>query len=138
MAKLDNINRIIAEDFEKDDQELIGRLGGVLNHFMEQTFEAFAGRIDFDNLDQEVKTIQITVDGSGTPVGESQFSSEKLSRAKGSVVIAARNLDNIANFPTSVPFVVFSSVQDSLYKINNISGLQANEKYELVLILFPA
>lgn len=134
--KLDNIKKIIAEDFKEEDRDLIARLGSILNKFMDDVYNLSNNRINFDNLSQEVVTIRATVDASGIPTTSLKFSSNKVNRAQGGVVINYKNLSNSINYPTSMPGISFVPVSTNLYKINHIIGLQANEKYELKILIF--
>jgi len=133
--KIDNVRRIIVEDFKRDDQDTVAKLAGVLNHFMEQVTEVMTQRVDFQNLNQEIVTIKVTVDGSGVPTLTTKFSSS-LNRAQGAVVINARNLTTATNTPTGTPFMTFTPLSASnLYQLNKITGLQASEEYEIKAIL---
>ena len=145
MTQLDTVKRIIVEDFKKEDREVAEKLALILNQFMEQTYNIMNGNVDFLNLNQEIVDITVVVDANGqvvksetnsTLVSNPQFTADKVTRAVGSVVIAASNLTDRSVFPDSAPFVSFSIVGEGVYKINKISGLQANNKYSIRLILF--
>jgi len=144
MAELDNIRRIIVEDYDKKDAETVGKLAGVLNHHMEQVHNAFSNRIDFKNLNQELVTFTAVVNGSGelvrsvsdtTLISSPQFSTEIVSRPVGLQVIRAINQTDSTVYPTGTPFVSFSVVEDGLMKINRISGLPAANKFFLRFLI---
>lgn len=132
--QIDNVKRILAEDFDKDHQETVEKLANILNYFMEQVSNAVNGNISFDNLNQRLITVETTVDDNGTPLSGATFASN-LKNASGCVVIAAKNVTNGSVYPTSCPFVSFSPASSGTFKINNIKGLQVGNKYRLTIIL---
>ena len=133
MARIDNTRRIIREDYDKEYHGLIDRLGFVLNSFMEQTVRQVNGNLDASNLRADIITVKITVNASGVPIGNNLFKSEVI-RPIGTTVISAANKTNGNVFPTSHPFITFTTGTNStLMKIRNITGLQADNEYELVI-----
>ena len=133
MARIDNTRRIVREDYESKDHALIDKLGFVLNTFMEQTVRQVNGNLDAENLKADVITVKMTVDVLGVPVGNNLIKSEVI-RAIGTTIISATNKTNGNVFPTSQPFISFTTGTNStVLKILNISGLQANNEYELVI-----
>ena len=132
MGKLDNIRRILREDYEKKYHGMIDRLAFTLNRFMDQVAEQMNGNIDFANLDQDIVTFTITVNASGVPVGNNLFRINQ-ANAVGFDVISAINKSDSTLFPTSAPFISFTG-SGPIIKVKNISGLQANDKYELKVI----
>lgn len=132
MAKLDNVRRILPQEFPEEDQETVTKLANVINYFMTQTFDVINGRLDYENINKQVVTFDVVVDSKGNPVQSLNFTAE--SGAIGGVVLNARNLTNTSVYPTSQPFVSFNAIQQNkLYKVNNISGLQANNRYRITL-----
>ena len=133
MAKIDNTRRIVREDYEAKYHDLIDRLGFVLNSFMEQTVRQVNGNLDAENLKADIITVKLTVDACGIPVGNNLIKSDVI-RASGTNVISAINKTDGDVFPTSHPFISFTTGTNSrVLKIRNISGLQADNEYELVI-----
>jgi len=132
--KLKNIKKIVIEDFKKEDRDVAQKIGAVLNAFMQDVYSLSENRINFDNLDQEIITFSVTVDANGEPKNLLRFSTSRINRARGGVVINYSNSDGI--YPTSQPSISFQSIATNLYKINHISGLQADTKYTLTFLLF--
>lgn len=130
---LSNFKRIIVEDLPKESQELGNKLAYILNPTLEQLEQAFNKNIGIDNLNQQVKSIDVTVGGTGAPTNTTQFKSELKSQAKGIICIRAQNRTNGNLVPTSTPFISFSE-NEGLITITNISGLQASNKYDLTLL----
>lgn len=132
MARLDNVQRILPEDFREEDRQTITQLASVLNYFMTQTVDTINGRIDYDNINKQVVTFDVIVDSTGKPIQTLNFTAE--SGVIGGNVLNAQNLTNNTLYPTAQPFVSFNALQQNkLYRVNNISGLQANNKYRITL-----
>ena len=131
MARIDNVQRILVDEFPEEDRETISKLANILNYFMTQTVDVVNGRLDYDNINKSIITIDITVNANGTPLQPTSFNAE--AGVIGHDVINARNLTNSAIYPLAKPFVSFSAQQNGLYRINNITGLQPNNKYQLTI-----
>ena len=133
MGRLDNIKRIIKEDFAPEYHDMIGRLAYILNSFMEQVEGEVNGNLDQDNLASDVVEYTVTVDSNGFPVGNNLVRSN-VSRAKGTTVIKATNLTNTGVYPEGQPHISFTLDTNSfLIKVLHISNLQAGNKYQLVI-----
>jgi len=129
MARLNNVQRIIIEDFQDEDRDTVSKLANILNYFMTQTTDVINGRLDYENINKQLVTIDVTVDASGKPLQTTNFTAQ--AGLSGGTVLRAQNLTNSAVFPTAQPFISFSPVQSGLYRVSNISGLQPNNKYRL-------
>lgn len=129
-----NIKRLAKEDFSAEDRELIGKLAFPLNSFMEQVRNLLDGNIDFQNLKQELVTVDVTA-VSGFPTVLTKFKSNLSGKILGMHCVMATNLTDGTNYPTSAPFISFT--QDSgIVTIQNVSGLQDSETYQLKLVLY--
>lgn len=134
MSRLDNVQKIIVEDFKEEDQETVAKLATVLNFFMDNVVETVNGKLDFDNLNRELVTIEVTVNSNGTPITGGSFAGSR--GAIGSKVISAVNLTNPAQFVEASPFVSFAATQtQGIYAIRNVRGIQPNTKYRLLMEL---
>ena len=129
MARLTNVQRIIIEDFQDEDRDTVSKLANILNYFMTQTTDIVNGRLDYENINKQLVTFDVTVDASGKPIQTTNFTAE--AGLVGGTVLRAQNLTNSAVFPLGQPFISFSPIQSGLYRVNNISGLQPNNKYRL-------
>ena len=133
MARIDNTRRIVREDYDKEYHGLIDRLGFILNSFMEQTVRQVNGNLDESNLKADIITIKITVNSCGVPIGNNLIKSDVI-RPIGTTVISATNKTDGNVFPTTHPFITFTfGLSPRVLKIRNISGLQANNEYELII-----
>lgn len=129
MTLLTNVQRIIIEDFQEEDRATVEKLANVLNYYMTQNTDIINGRLGFENMNRRVVTIDVTVDANGTPIQTTNFSSEQ--GLIGGNVISAQNLTNSAVYVDSCPFISFTPIQANLYKVNNIKGLPANNRFRL-------
>jgi hypothetical protein len=133
MAILDSIKRINYQDFKEEDRETIHKLAETLNFFMEDVVNNMNGGIDFDNLNRELLTFEITVDENGIPITNNRFSSAL--SIVGTKVIRADNLVNSAQSVTTSPFITYRNSGTGIYTITNVTGLQVNTKYRLIIEL---
>lgn len=133
--KLNNVRQIRAEDFPDELQQPMSQLGSILNPFMQEVVELADKRIDFENRVENIKTVDITVDSSGKPTLNAKINVEK-NTIRGTQVISAINLSNSGIYPTQQPFISYSILGGGLLQVNNITGLQANNKYRLTIIFY--
>jgi hypothetical protein len=133
--KLNNVRQIRAEDFPEELQQPMGQLGGILNSFMQEVVELADKRIDFENKVENIKTVDITVDSTGKPLLNNKIATD-LSTVRGHQVIDAINLSNPSIYPTQQPFISFTRLAGGFIQVNNITGLQANNKYRLTIIFY--
>jgi hypothetical protein len=125
--------RIKANDFKPDQRELMESLGGTLNPFIDQLLLAFNKNITVDdNLPFEFKTVDISIDGSGNPIGNNKLSTN-LRNFKGYICVNSVDLSGSNSYPTSQPFISFD-VSNNTVIIRNITGLQPNIPYRLTLL----
>ena len=134
MAKLDNVRRIIKEDYDKEYHDLINKLSYTLNTFMEGVVAQVNGNLDFSNLRQEIITYKVKVNTSGTPEGNKLIKTG-FPKPRGIVVLAAKNPKNSEDFVTAPPFITFKDSSSSTLEIQNITGLTAGTTYELTLLI---
>lgn len=133
MAKVGNLKRIVKEDFDQEDQPLIDKLAFSLNPFLEQVVSAFDKNLDFDNLNQAFVTVDTEVNNLGVPKLKLELKSQLKTRVRGMLCVSAQNLTD-TTFPTSAPFITYT-VNNGIITFNNITGLPANKKFRLSLIL---
>lgn len=134
MAKVNNIKRLVKEDFPQQYQDLIDKVAFVYNPLAEQIIYAFNKNIDFDNLNQEFLTITVKVDGSGVPVNNSEIKTSLKTRVKGLEVIRADNTTDNATL-TGAPFIVFT-VKNNIITISQVTGLVPDKDYSVGVIIY--
>lgn len=124
---------IRTSDFSKDQKEIAEAFGDILNPFLDKIALAFSKNLTVDeNLPFEFKTIQVKVDSSGLPIGNSSVSTG-LKYFKGYICINASNDDNSNSYVSSAPFITTESSSGTV-TIKHITGLVANQTYTLVLL----
>jgi Sec7-like guanine-nucleotide exchange factor len=124
---------IRSTDFPKNQKELATAFGDVLNPFMSQVSIALAKNLTVDeNLPFEFKSIQVKVNSSGIPVGNSTVNTD-LKNFKGYVCINASNDDVSGSYVTAAPFLT-TQVDSGIVTIKHITGLVADTTYTLVLM----
>lgn len=132
MAKVNNLKRLVKEDFPPEHQELAGLIAFSLNPLLEQITGAFNKNIDFDNLNQEVITVQTEVDASNIPKVALEIAIGLKTRLKGCQVISADNLSD-TTLLNGAPFIEYSTLPGGV-KVKKISGLVPNKKYRLNIL----
>ena len=135
MALLDNVKRIVKEDYEVKYHGLIDKLAFVLNSHMEQVTGQINGNLDCANLKQDSVVVKFTVNSSGVPIGNNLLKTA-LSNPKGFRVRRAVSVDNPTTvFPTSQPFISYTSgTSGKVVKIIHISGLPADIAFNLTIV----
>lgn len=134
MGRLANIRQITSENFAPEDRDLINKLGTNLNFFMRQVINLSNGNIDFDNLTFDIRTFTVSVDANGNPINSLDFRSSVTS-PKGTIVINATNTTNPGTYPTNAPFMTITPQGGGIARVNNITGLQANDQYLITVIV---
>lgn len=89
-----------------------------------------------DNLASTVKDVDVVVDNTGAPTTVVAVTPDTALPIIGCSVVNAVNLDNSSIYPVSQPFVSWSLNSQGKFQVNNISGLQANQKYRLKLVIW--
>ena len=134
--KIDNVKRLVVENFEEDHQNTVSKIAEIYNFFAEQITNAINGNIDIDNLNRQLIEMTVKVDSNGTPIGNNKFSAN--TGMRGSKVIRALNKTNNNKYVVSCPFISYSPTSvTGVYIIKNIVGLEANQEYQLLIELIP-
>lgn len=134
--KLSNFKRIISTDFEEKDQPLIELLGRNLNDGIDGLYFALNNKLTFeDNFLATVRDVEVTVGATGSPTNRTSILLSNNLPVKGTFVISASNKSNATLYPTAAPFISFTQNGTSLF-IDNITGLQANNRYVVRFICF--
>lgn len=128
------LRRLVKEDFAQQYQDVVGKIGYVINPAMEQLSLALKNNLTWsDNIAAQVITFQVTVDSSGTPSGSISFASTLNSPINHMMVTRANAVGNTTIYPTSAPFISFIQNGTNV-SINNITGLPANIPFNITLI----
>jgi hypothetical protein len=136
MPKLSSYRRIITNDFDKDDKKLVEKLSSPLNDSFNELYFAANGRLGLrDNIYCTVKDLDIIVDANGNPTQITSFNLDKTGTVLGCQVLYAANQVNTATYPTGQPFISFVQNGANLI-INNITSLQANQRYIIRVVAY--
>jgi hypothetical protein len=130
---IDNIKRIVKEQFPKENDTLIDKLGFILNDFMIQVQTAINGNLGIENFKQELLTINIKVNPNGVPIIGDKLKT-KLNRISGIICVRVINQTNTAIYPSNTPLVSFSQ-NSNLITLQHITGLLPDNDYTLTLLL---
>lgn len=133
--KINNVTQIRADDFEQDYKQMAEQLGNILNPFMQQVVELSDGRIDFDNRVENYVEVTMTVDSTGKPILNNKINTGK-TYVRGLQVIRAFGSDNANIGATAQPFISYRALANGLIEVSNISGLPANTKMRLNIIVY--
>jgi hypothetical protein len=133
MPFIDSVKRIKTDEFKSEDRDVAERIGNVYNFFAEQVTNILNGNLDEFNLGRPIITLTVTTNAAGIPVQQTRFSSKI--GLKGTKVIRAVNTTNSVNFLQSGPFITYSSQGNGIYSVNNITGLNPSETYQLTIEL---
>jgi hypothetical protein len=129
-----DLKRITVEDFQKEDQPLVKKLAFVINSFHEQVRSALNKNINYENLDQEIKTLTFTTGGNSQPLNPINFTASISSRVQGIIIVRNIITSNNTLFPSTKPEISWSQ-NNQIVTITNISGLLPNTGYQLTLLL---
>ena len=135
MPKLRSYRRVITSDFPEEDKSVVAGLGGAMNDAFSDLYFVLNGRVDLaSNVACTLKDIEIIVDAAGKPINRTVFTVQNATLPViGITVILALNLNNPSIYPTTQPFISFTQVEGGVL-INNITGLQANQRYLVRLV----
>lgn len=130
--KIRKATKLNKEDFGKDEQTLIEKLGNHLNIFNEDVFKAFDKKISIvDNLNQEILKFRVTTDGASN-LTQSVKKKTSISPLSGISVIRSDIVTGSAI--TASPYLVWT-VSDSLITITKIFGLAPSSTYDITILI---
>jgi hypothetical protein len=136
MAKLGQLKRISAEDFDKKDRDFVNRLAFVLNPFLNALANALDNSLTIeDNLVLAYQDIQFTAPITpNTPV---TVLSPLNVLVRGLEIIRVDNLDSpVAVLPAS-PFLEFTNGDGKQIIITNSTGFIPGTRYKVRVVVHP-
>lgn len=131
--KIEIPRQIRTEDFSEDQRDLVAKLSRNLTPFMDSVFRVLDGGVDYENLNRQFVDINVIVDAAGV-VTVPQIKSKLRGRVRGINVLNAINLINPSIYPTSAPFISFTTNAD-IVTILNVTSLQPGSQYRLSIEL---
>lgn len=129
--------KLDVSNFPEDAQETISVLASIYNPMIDALDQILNGNVDFENLNQVLFQIDVTVDSTGKPVTGTKVNlGSAKSQPSGMQVVRAQNLTSATTYPSAQPFISYTPAGNGLVNFNNISGLQANNKYRLTVVAY--
>jgi hypothetical protein len=132
MPKLSDIRRIIPEDFDAEQQELVEGIAGSYNEFADEVYGVINGQLDFENLARAKVSLEITFDATGKPINSSSIS-VNLASVSMIHIGKVQNVTNASARLTQLPYIDWSFQGGGIIKINYGVGFTAGNKYRLTL-----
>jgi hypothetical protein len=123
--------RLVVEDFDQASQTMIGKLASILNPMVDQLNSGLHNNLDYNNLNQQIITFNVTVNTLGVPTSPLQLNSTINTPVQGMTVINAVN-NTDATPLVGAPFISFTRSTNVLY-INQITGLAAGKGYSITV-----
>ncbi len=144
VANIQKPARIVASDFDEEIRPTVEKMADVINPALEEFWQTLQGELSLSNFKWGLLTnFIVKVDANGTPLVDGS-DSRLTARIKnpstgtifGSLVVKATCIDDSSLFVTSTPYITFSVDQNNLLNIQNVSGLVANKRYQLNILIF--
>lgn len=137
--KIPSFKRIYNEDynkFGKDLVNLVSQLAVSINNSFDIVYSALNKRISLrDNIACTVKDITVQVDSTGKPTSSTIIALDINTKVDALLVGKVDNLTNNGSYPTAGVLLGWEQNQTNVF-INNITGLQANNNYQIRVIAF--
>lgn len=132
MGKISIPAAIRTEDFPPEQRDLVEKLAKIINPFMDQMYRLVNGALSSENMLRQISTVDVKIDSAGKVTNSPQMRLNLKSKAVGMHVISSTNLTTPSIYPTTAPHISFTSTAEIL-TITDITGLQANSNYRLVV-----
>ena len=132
---LPGFTRITKSDFAKEMQDLIEKLGNIINRNTEIIYELGNKKVSLrDNILCSVRDITVQVDASGIPLTATSAVLDATGLIDGVTVINAQaNVTNV--YPTTQPFIAYTPKSQSI-NIDVIKGLLPGYTWTLRIIIW--
>ena len=131
--KFQLFKRLVSEDFDKEQQSLIGKISAVYNPLVDQLNTGLHNNLDFNNFNQQVTSFVVSVSATGVPTTLLQLTPTLSTSVKGILCIDVANTTD-STLLTGAPFVAFTR-NNGIVTINQITGLVTGKKYNVTVIL---
>lgn len=137
MSKLQAFKRVVAEDFDPKDRDLVQKIGYIVNPFGDDVTNTLTRNLSIDdNLNWSKKEIAFTTDTSGVPVGTITIKTGLDHLCEGITVIKVTNATTPNSYPSGQPFISYTENTNGIITINNITNLPVSSSLKVKLILF--
>lgn len=129
------LKRLIKEDFNTKDQDLIGKLSSVFNPAIDQISRVLNKGLSINDLNTQTKQINITVDVNGIPTNTTTFASTLSGKCSMVIVGKVQNLTNSTTYPSGGVTISFS-LDGTQVVINHVTGLNSTDQWQLTLVAY--
>jgi hypothetical protein len=133
MGKVPDLKRVTVEDFDSEDRALVDKLAFIINSFHEQVRSVLAKNVDFENLNQEIKTLSFVTDQDGQPLTTTTFKSNISNKIRGIIPVRVVITSDNTSFPAQQPVISWSQ-NVNVITITSIGGLSPETKYEITIL----
>lgn len=136
MAQLQSFKRIIIEDFEAEDRNLVNKLANSINGFADEVLSALNKNLTVgDNLNINYKSINIMVDSNGRPLTTTTFQTGVSGLSMGLTVIKVVNRTTGSTAtPSGTPFITYSE-NNGIITVVNITHLPPNVLFSVQILI---
>lgn len=131
--QLDNVRRIVVEDFPKEQRETVEKLADVLNNFMDQVVELSRNQVDYQNLARTKIFYDVVVDAEGRPLANNNVINTQLSSYSGKVILDAYSVNNGADRVISPVWLECQYQGNGFVRVLRVFGLPVNKKMRVVI-----
>ncbi len=137
MSKIQSFKRVISEDFDPKDRDLVDKIAFVVNPFGDDVTRAFTNNLSIDdNMNWSKKDVTITTNSAGNPVGTITIKTGLDHLCDGTQVIKVTNNTSSNTYPSGMPLISFTENTNGVITINNITNLPVSSTLSLRIILF--
>lgn len=134
MAKINEVKRLISDDFKPDDRDLVSKLAFIINPFFTSIVNALNKSLTFqDNFNANIVNIEVNAPiNAANPV---TVKTGLRSNCQGIIIISVLNSTSSSTPLSGAPFIEFINSDTGQIQINNITGLVASNSYVIRAIL---
>lgn len=133
MARIPDLKRLAKEDFPAKYRDLIEKLAFPINSHIEQVRSALNKNINFENLNQEIKTLTFTTGSDSQPLNTVTFRSGISGRVQGIIPIRTVITTSNTSFAANTPIISWTQNAE-IVTINFIGNLQAETGYQITIL----
>lgn len=133
MAQIPPILKLLLEDIPADNRSWMEKLVQPINTFISSVIYALSGNLTLgENVRAVVFTSTFTNNSSSFPI---RIRNTMGSKPTGTLILKADNLTNPATVPTALSITDWQITNSNDVAINSISGLTANNKYQITFLV---
>lgn len=126
--------RILKTDYAQQFQQMIETLSYSINNAIESLNDAMDNSVSLkDNILCTIKTLSVQVDMNGKPLTSLIFPLSFTGQVLGVTVMNTINQTNSSVYPVGAVQMFWVQTQTGV-QINNITGLQPNNTYNIVVV----